>query len=180
MAEDVISALNANQIKAKANMYLCVSLPGGNWIPSDSDIYSADAQKMLLENRLECSACAIGAVFVCAVERMDQLTVEEFKSCRGSGDMRSYLGDFFSVEQLDLLEAAFERTGEYVKSARYTGGYAYDGEAEAELDAAKSFGNEFFAIDYDDDGDEHTNFDADACMRAIMENIIEHGGEFKP
>lgn len=188
VAKDVIAALNAKRIKPVHNQY-------GSWSWADQyelfkldfderhDEYrrrdKLDAQEELLKGNVKCTACAIGAVFTCAVERMNNLTLKAMAEKVGRG-MREYLGDVFSLEQLDLMEVAFEGTTEYVKSERYAPDkededydegdceyvcpYLSNG-AQSELRAALNFMDEY---------------DADKRMRAIMENIIANGGEFRP
>lgn len=196
VAKDVITSLNAKRLKAKANIYLNAwpkydrmeAFKGlrsysDEWYARAASFSESDAQTALLNQQLSCEACAIGSVFVCAVERMDRLTVDEFKSLRQAG-IREYLGDLFSPEQLDLMETAFERTTEYVQSRRYNPGKYSDSvydpseDAAAELDQAVDFGNNFAREGYADD--DEVDFDADGCMRAIMQNIIDNAGEFKP
>lgn len=179
VAKDVIAALNAKQLVAKNSVYLALRFKQAvvkDWNNWDK-FTESDAQVALLEQKVSCEVCAIGSVFVCAVERMDKLTVDQF---RGSGrrSIREYLGDLFSLEQLDLMEIAFECTTEHAQTVRYRGdedeGKGISNGAQSELDAAVGFGEMFW--DYGGvDG-----YNADACMRAIMANIIANKGEFRP
>jgi hypothetical protein len=186
VAKDVLAALNAKQLKARQSVYVESTLvrsdPASEY---DMDEYyrqrneadAADAQTMLLEGKAECTVCAIGSVFVCAVERMNKLSYLDFRTM-DQRDMRHYLADAgFSLEQLDLMECAFERTAKYIESEKYEqfscGGYE---EGDDDIDAAIRFGEQF--VTYNESGSRVVN--SEGCMRAIMKNIIANNGEFRP
>jgi hypothetical protein len=185
VAKDVIAALNAKQIKAQANYYLKVystklgpKKHTAAWYAEMEKQQEADAQTELLAGKLQCSACAIGAVFTCAVERVNNLKVEDLKSARKSF-MSSYLEGLFSREQLDLMEVAFERTSEHAESLRDEDGYYTAREHRSAVDSAIDFGRQFESDEWDKDENKPT-FDADGCMRAIMKNVSDNNGEFRP
>lgn len=121
----------------------------------------------------ECTVCAKGALFVCAIDRANKLKIENLelpRMLRGGSvatqDLENYLGRFFSVHQLDLIESAFEKI-EMVENEFQT-----DDEAD-EVDEAVEFGELFY--------NELTSAkDDENRLRAILENIIVNKGTFVP
>jgi hypothetical protein len=131
-----------------------------------------------------CTACAIGAMFACAVERGENRGTLYVRAKEASGsailggndqgaaDIHRALSGFFSVEQLCLIEAAYE----YVAVPRATK-EAFETATDrltcvdATWGAAISFG-------YDHRGTELGQ--KRERMEAIMQNIIDHGGTFVP
>lgn len=184
VAKDVLAALNARQLIARSNVYLTIDRFAPE-LQASPNYWELDAQSALLKGQVSCNVCAIGSIFVCAVERQDKITLNDFAGSKKNG-MSEYLGDMFSAEQLDLMEAAFERTDEYVKSKRYRplDDYEYprcrSNEEQAELEEAIAFGDAYYYEDAVNEDDDVGAFDADGCMRAIMENIIANDGEFRP
>lgn len=165
VAKDVLAALNAKRITAKHNTYgqffLDYNLPYETRIGA----IASDAQQLLLQGQIDCTVCAIGAIFTCAVERINKLTFDEMRSM-GKKRMAGYMAEFFSAEQLDLIECAFERTAEHVKSKRYvTRNPLVDTTADDELRRACAF---------------DAPYAAEPRMRAIMTNIIANKGTFIP
>jgi len=110
----------------------------------------------------ECSGCAIGGMFMCAVERADKLKISELddaEMCKdydedivveelSEQDSFNYLKRFFDSDQLELIEAVFESNG----------GASFVDDAET------------FAPGLDSPSER---------MRLIMENIIVNKGTFK-
>ena len=170
IARDVIAALDAQRLTARCNAYGRFLIKNYSEMSFDESeaVYASDAQTVLAEGKLECSACALGSLFVCAVERMNAINVLALQSTPATG-MHRYLADVFSSEQLDLIEAAFEGQA-YARSERFR--YCDREEDSVLLQAAVSFVCESKARDFD--------FDADDCMRRIMSNIIANQGEFIP
>jgi hypothetical protein len=110
---------------------------------------------------MNCGCCALGAIFVSAVERFNGVRVGvNMDSCRvfGFDDIKRPLRRFFSAEQMKLIEIAFEVGGGYFLHKKFK-------PAELGL-AARNFG-----FRYDD---------PEQRMVAIMRNIIRNDGEFKP
>ena len=109
----------------------------------------------------ECSVCAIGAVFVCAVDRHDALKLSTvYKRDAGGPDeatMLPYLKMWFTPKQLRLMETAFEGTCYADRRARPS---AYN------LNRAYRFYNQFRR--------------SSDIMEAIMNNVIDNKGTFKP
>lgn len=152
IARDVLAQLRSKRLIATS----------GTWLTGDSgdSLYeSADIEKnvelqTVLKNREQCEGCALGGMFMCAVERHNKLKIGDLESPTsgeaGEDDAIKYLRKFFSEEQLNEIEAAFEQ-----------GGGARSGSATAVN----------FAGDIDDEEER---------MRLIMENIIVNKGRFVP
>ena len=204
VAKDVIAALDANQYIAQTGHYVnnfkfspLESATRGierftdEWYERRGKTRDVDAQVALLKGQVSCNVCAIGGVFMCAVERMDKIQLNELE--RGRSRMVDYLDGMFSAEQLDLMEIAFEGSLEHAQSERYKPsvfdeerGYARrsfeyaSAEASAEVGAARDFYFDHAGDEEDPDEPEDNETAAAARMRAIMKNIIANGGEFKP
>lgn len=142
----------------------------GTWLHKKGarNLFSKDLVKDNIEVKdalagiKQCSGCAIGGMFMCAVERADKLKVSELeyaKDCAeysdpivveeiSEDDSFTYLKRFFSRDQLELIECVFESNG----------GSHYDEDAG---DFALGVGS------------------PSERMRLIMENIIVNKGTFK-
>lgn len=183
IAQDVLDQLRTKRLVAK----------NGVWLDTE-DFLTADVVKKdvelqdLLKKQKSCDACAIGGMFMCAVERADKLKTSELLCGMTSEtlpaeyveeesnvvpdpgvhmfDAFSYLKKFFSMEQLRLVELAFE-TG--------SGGVEIDSKEE---ESASSFFN--YVNDEEDDYENFTLSDSNLRMQLIMENIIAHKGRFNP
>lgn len=145
IAKDVIDWLDAKKLTARSGVYLRTEALGSR------------------VNGSTCTACAVGAIFACAVERADTVKLvgeasyddEENDGMEYTPDsIREQLAPYFSQEQLALIESAFEKS---------------------------SFGSDYVdnpdllerAIDY-------TSGSASVRMRQIMKNIIRNNGTFIP
>jgi hypothetical protein len=160
IAQDVIAQLDAKKLVAKNLVFLKVNV-------SPAEAKSDEELRDILRRKEKCTVCALGAVFVAAVDAHDQLKAREvvFHDTFDAFDPNSavlcedtifpYLERFFTKEQLGLIEIAFERGS----------GFYYPGELPC------GAGAEEFAQEIDD---------PETRMRLIMQNIIENGGEFKP
>ena len=67
-----------------------------------------------------CTVCALGALAIsCLTKRTDFTTLDELSSFRESDRLRSVIHDllspYFSSDQLDLIEAAFEERADYAR-----------------------------------------------------------------
>lgn len=141
IARDVIAQLDLKRLKARHNTY--VDLVG-----SPAEIQSDSVQVCDLTVGRKCEVCALGAMFVTAVERADRLTVADTSHGWGYGELEGiggedcyhYLSRFFSHGQLALIENAFEGFNE----------------------------NAFAAVARS----------PSARMRLVMQNIIDNGGKF--
>lgn len=167
IAKDVIKALNAKRITPKQNYYLQVGYADDGDVTNESD-----AQTALLEGKLKCDVCALGSVFVCAVERMNKLKVGDLYNDKYK--MMDYLSGVFDSEQLDLIECAFERTRNHACTE------LDDDEARRAIELGRKFETRTGNCGCGDPKCTVKRPDSEACMRAIMENIIANGGTFIP
>ena len=160
VARDVIAALQAKKIQAKQGNWVNLGvgkkqerlLPGGKQL-----------RDVIIENSPTCTACALGAMFVCAVMRKDALTVEECRSYDNLNldydNIADYLRAFFAEPQLEMIEVAFEKG-----TGAFWGDVAY-------ADVSSKGRAALF-------GKQHKT--AEDRMVAIMQNIISNDGTFRP
>jgi len=156
IARDVLAQLAAKRLIATPGCWLA----GKDEDPlfSQEDVKKDPDLQKILKSQKECTGCALGGMFMCAVERANELKISDLD--RESRDMRvlqdesvfDYMEQFFSREQLNEIEAAFEQ-GE---------GFVQDGDSTEE---ASTWLEE---VD-----------DAEERMRLIMENIVVNKGKFK-
>lgn len=164
IARDVLVALKTKSIKPETGAFLTVG-------PDDDLVgpYGAEVRDILRKGPT-CEVCALGGMFVCAVERVDSLKMKDLVNddCANDGDIvdaavdfndiTNFLDKFFSMKQLEEIERQFEMGN----------GACWDDED----DQKDKDGNLlYFAKDVTAAGDR---------MRLIMENIIVNKGEFKP
>lgn len=160
IAKDVLGQLDAKRIKARHNSWVIARKPDEGFKTTGPGQQVCEAIKAV-----PCQACAIGAVFVCAVERANALKVCDVDPWVTDGDFNlnneerifDYLRRFFSDEQIEIVETAFE---------------AGDG----------------FFTEFDEHADEATWLEAkrwgrsvrsaETRMRLIMKNIVMHNGDF--
>lgn len=168
IAQDVIAALKAKRIIADQGCWCRVEDGNGvELIVNENDV-EPDVREVFAKAQ-SCTVCALGGIFVAAVERFNKLplsnffipevvnddgeeayVVEDFDY----GDFVKYLGKFFSGGQLALIENAFELND---------GGLTGDiGEAKGQ--ACALWGNQYQT--------------AEERMIAIMRNIIRNEGTF--
>ncbi len=156
IARDVIAQLKSKRLDANYGTWLDgydKSLFDNSDLEKDSDL------KDILAKTETCIGCAVGGLFMCAVKRADSpirvsnlFEVDSYQL--GMNDAFSYLKKFFSEDQLELIECAFERNNGAV--------YRHDDLGKI----AKQF-----VKDVDD---------PQTRMRLIMENIIDNDGTFEP
>ena len=168
IARDVIAQLASKKLIATAGVWLTGT--DGDNLFDEKDVERNPELQEILSKQESCEGCALGGMFMCAVERHDKLkltdleVVKDYKQAvkdigddanldsgeASEDDATHYLKKFFSEAQLNDIEAAFER-----------GGGAKSGSNSAQN----------FADEVDDDGER---------MRLIMENIIVNKGKFVP
>ncbi len=166
IAQDVLKALKTKRINASHNGYMTADDEkladlASAWEEEDLEALMKLSQEEYSPPKA-CDVCAIGAVFVAAVDRHDALKLSEVYKNSIDGDigddlMLPYLNKWFEDSQLRLMEYAFENEFH---------GTNYDGPDDDVCKAAEAF-YEF----YDEPGDRVT---------AIMNNIIENKGTFIP
>lgn len=141
-------------IALKAKKYIAKS---GDYLnlnsKSGKDLFGVNInQELLCSDDVTCTVCAIGAMFTSKVAISNN-----FDDYRPSdNEMRSHLSKYFSMPQLHLIESAFE--GWEKGSTSISGNIPNDNHM-------------IFEEKYPNDNDR---------MIAIMENIVENKGTFKP
>lgn len=169
VAKDVIDQLQAGTLLAGHHGYLNLGDVRNHWPPADLPhkfrdlakgvlyMYRERADVNLTEvfDEVKCTVCGIGACFVAAVRRNDQVTVGDLVHWGNDGFMREYLSAWFSREQLAMIEAAFEKSLNFNLS----------GNRQRREQAVK------FGLRFDDPTER---------LIAIMQNIIDNGGTFVP
>lgn len=152
----------------------------GSWLTGVNDISlfsnkdvkkDLELQQVLLKQK-KCEACALGGMFMCAVERADKLKLSKIVSTKGfyysdsdqyencsieQSDVFSYMRKFFSKDQLELIEFTFEH-----------------GNGACYLNNDKASAAIEFSYKANLSGDSQT------LMKLIMENIVVNKGTFKP
>ena len=133
-----------------------------------------DLQDVLQENLSQCSVCAKGALFVSAILKYDNYPLrndllDASRTYFNNHDrVMKPLLRYFSRQQLDLIECAFERgRGGVIIFRGFNSNIRFRPNKDKELyyDAA-AFGERYN--------------DVDSRLRAIMNNIIRNEGEFIP
>ena len=150
IAQDVIASLKAKQLTAQARNYLTVD---------DGALHTNFQTALALGQK--CTACALGSLFVCAVKVQNDVCTEDAEYAAEQVSVHGYLSDIFSVEQLSLIETAFE-----CSAADVPGLLADDEDPSDAFNKAIAFGHRYES--------DHTR------MVAIMKNIIKHEGTFVP
>jgi hypothetical protein len=161
IARDVIAQLAVGRLVATTGLWL--ASPNG-MLFDDSDAEKDLELQAVLKKTKTCEGCAMGGLFMCAVERANKLKVSELvnvdtdedgESFVTDGEVQgddafSYLKRFFSKGQLEMIETAFEQGGGATSAG---------------------FESESFAENVEDPGER---------MRLIMENIVVNKGKFVP
>ncbi len=157
IARDVLKHVASRRIIPTHGAW--VDSTGSGALVSAKNIKKDPELQELFASMKSCNACALGGMFMCAVEKADNLKVSDLQDVKVDGniyeagveqeDVFDYMKKFFSVDQLTMIESAFEKNE----------GACYD---EAGDD---------FAPDVEDAADR---------MRLVMENIIVNKGTFKP
>ena len=168
IAKDVIAALKAKKLSAGQMVYVNNT--------NIDDIIRQDGsqqlQPLLIETQKECQVCAKGALFVCDVIRRNEFKVSKSVTSIDSDIILQKL-EYFSESQLNLIETAFEGD-----TKQEEGLVELDEEGDAKYD--ENFDVIYIpvvkqAIKFSKRFTNDTN-----RMIAIMKNIIENNGEFKP
>lgn len=166
IAKDVLASIRSKRITPEKGTYLEMASDKQDPFGYETPL-AAQVRDLVVGGK--CTACAVGSMFLCAVERHDDLTVAEASDRVDiSLGMKQFLARFFDYDQIALIESAFERAA-YLSIE--------SGRQPPRAGAAILFGRAAVA---------GMNVDADyrkcarVTMRAIMENIVENGGTFVP
>lgn len=110
-----------------------------------------------------CHVCGIGGTFIAALKLADELTFKDINQTQDDQIMRDYLRSWFSDVQIALIECAFERNDAYLQKV---GSRERRNKNHDAASRARNFGFEFDR--------------PDQRLIAIMQNIIDNDGTFKP
>lgn len=120
-----------------------------------------ELQPIVDQLEANCRVCALGGMLLSFIRLFDKIKSDDIESnlfnCATPTEVYEPLSEVFEDEQLVLIEAAFEKRDGLPSMYNYTEGF---------LRPAVKFGYQ-----YDDPKDR---------LKAIMENIVENDGEFKP
>lgn len=152
IAKDVLVHIATRKIVAKQGTYFEIKHRS----------FSADMQACeVVAAAPSCTVCALGAVFVAAIDNANEATMDDMDPDDfgnrieiGHAPLKRYLSRFFSVDQLHLIEAAFE-------SSDIHDFFEYDA-----VQPATNMFNDFVS--------------SEERMQIIMRNIIDNDGTFIP
>lgn len=157
IAKDVIVNLNSKRFQAEFAVWLNLDKP----ISAENINNNVELQP-LMKDMESCTACALGGIFACAVERFNDLKTKECftysyyhnfdKNSFSIINMKGYLEKFFDHDQIVLIEICFE-----------SGQGGYDVVNDKQACAAAMY---------------YHISNPETRMRAIMGNIIENNGQF--
>lgn len=160
IAKDVLEALKLKKITPTSGIYLDITSKKTVTKEADGDRDLSD-----LLPSVKCNVCAIGAIFVCAVIRNDELPIgkgmrwnrfdaDDYKvPVQELGfDEHGYVSKFFSASQRSQIEMAFEKWTFFSRGG--------DSSATAYFTDEKP--------------------DPKQRMVLIMESIVAEGGTFRP
>jgi hypothetical protein len=149
IAKDVLLKLDSKKIVAKHMTYLRADRP----IVSEAAYDDGQSMKMILQDIPQCRACAMGSLFVAAVDRFNEFDASRIDSNDiddpglDLGSLDGALRDHFDADQLQVIERAFEKWTIFDKDRKP---FVWRPELKT----------------------------ADARMRAIAQNLIDNGGTF--
>ncbi len=151
IAKDVIKSLNNGKLLASQGVYVTRNRPTktlGHDLFDDKVTCGLDT---VLEKIPKCKVCALGGLFVEAVKHHNDITTDEITPNPWQNELHNYLNKFFSIEQLHMIEDAFE--GHYYST------YYLNHKALVFCNNLKKPRDR---------------------MLKIMENIVENKGTFRP
>ncbi len=153
IAKDVLTMLSNKKIIAERGNFT-------NIIGEDNESGGTSFQNLLLgKNEVQCQCCALGGLMTSCVGYVNDMTLDEtfygLGWSKGESKAAIKLKKFFSIEQLQLIEIAFEK-GEGYYSCYYPD--------EIEKKAANFT----------------KRLDPRGASRKIMKNIIDNNGTFVP
>jgi hypothetical protein len=173
LAKTVLSELEEEWIIATQGQYLTVE--GADFEDLVSRGSKAKVQTVLSDK--QCKACAIGSIFVAAVDTFDSLRVGDLRynyNQPNDDDMIEYLGRWFSESELRIIEVAFEGNTDQWENG-------FEGELADDATAALIFHE---AIEEraceEEERTGKTPSIGTMLLTAIMENIVKNKGVFVP
>jgi len=185
IAKDTLLQIKLNRFHPSQGVYAMYSFED-HILDNDTcsfhpGVLNREFQSVIHEEEVKCEVCAIGALFVGAISKYDNCTVEEADFI-GNDDflMIEKLKQYFQPDNLRLIEAVFE--GAFCTTPRWLEVKArkYDPAwIEVHDDDCGFFGtDEFYAL-RDHIRKLHDRYgSATERMQYIMRNIIRNGGIF--
>ena len=176
IAKDVIKQIIANKFKAETGKYMRFTYDGISMFPDSifrnlveiKGRKECELQEIIQDENIKCRVCALGSCFLSLINLNDNYKLNEDISYILSGvertqhEIAKVLSPYFSISQLRLMENTFE--------ANDLPGYIRHDCIELNgielTDKAMNFGSVYIK-------------DNDRLI-AIMQNIIDNNGEFKP
>lgn len=166
IAEDVLASLEVEAIRANTGSFVRLDLDTLNSVEAGQQL-----QPTFLNPELSCSVCALGACFVSAVKLGNDFCVTEDHIDNNQlpfSDINDTLSKYFSAAQMQLIEIAFEEG---------RGWWKLDSHklvvTEGQFRAAQRFGSNAYASG-------NYYYGPTNKLKAIMKNIIDNKGTFKP
>lgn len=165
IAKDVIAAIKAKTINPAEGVW-CARSDGKSLY---NETQGGEQLSKLIGKNVQCDVCALGALFVCTVRRFNNLEAGIVSNYQVSDiyEIDSYLYDFFSREQIRLIEIAFEG-----------GRGAMIADSPLDNKVAAIFSSR--GLTTAREVEEYTELDADEKLLIIMKNIIKNNGKFVP
>lgn len=169
IAQDVIASINAGVLKTRPQAYIAGKLPAKL---AQKDVWKAVKPDEAEAVQRKCTACALGSMFLAKIKLGNQvhwgdLNVSHNEEIEVDVDsLFEHLLHYFSKKQICLIESAYEqhlrRFSDFGSYTHIVNRYpADDDEAQA-----LKFGSRF---------QNHKD-----RLLAIMQNIVDHDGEFVP
>ena len=153
IAHDVLALIKARRF-----------FPAGVYLYDHSGILYKNPNSqmsLLMKSATSCDVCAVGAIFLGFANRMNNCTIKKYVRSHHSGIfMKKYLLDYFSDQQIQMIETAFEQ------SIISVGGREYSNLEWQQLAKSKYFAK-------------RTKNPKNRMIK-IMKNIIENNGTFVP
>jgi hypothetical protein len=148
IAKDVLARMEADNLKASTGKVVAIK-----------NIGSSAPLKEIVNSGIECEVCGKGALLCAIVGRVNEFSYGDIRNeeniHRPTAKYHQKLSEFFPLEQIDLIETAFEGTS-YIQVL----------DNPELIEKAIVFGEKY---DY-----------AQGRLKAIMNNIIENKGTFTP
>lgn len=167
LAQDVLDQLAGGVIQATLGEYVGLD-QNVTMLWKLSTVNSSYDLRELVTVSTECRVCAKGALFVAKVSRFNAISTSQVPGPTHWRSMAAYLSEF-PRDQLDLMEFAFE--------GRITGDPDVDGEM---LHVAQKWRRDVLNR-FDSHADQlDEGVIGPVLLRAIMQNVVDNGGEFVP
>lgn len=159
VAKDVLAAISAGRFRVEQGAYVDTDVPGTSGTSGDSEPLRENLRRAALRvdaydsPKDECRVCALGACFVAMIDRGTIVRDDTWFDDRD--DLYRELQYIFTPEEFDLIEEAFE-----------LGSVRTDISDSLKARRARNFGRR--------------RKDPVQRLEAIMQNIVDNGGEFIP